>query len=272
MQIYQDEEFSSLNSTSAESFSAKALVAEFIEWLDYAENQLDSVCYCAKIASSTSGVAESQKLPHTEAPTAADTTGAAVTVSSSSSFHPSDDLADCRSASDHGDKCADVNRSAVLQHCAKKKKSDAGVNEQNEGKAVGQQSVAVIDHEDSELEDEKVEGDEKEMKQEEEEEEVVVGEERKEEGEDAVDVEEEEEEDDEDAFFEDEEAEELMMSLRPERQFRGSNSRKTTRLCLSETVADWSVILARFKVSAPISSLAVLNQPTSQYWCCMLIY
>nr|XP_027196214.1 uncharacterized protein DDB_G0286591-like [Dermatophagoides pteronyssinus] len=56
-----DEEFSSLNSTttnnnesmngtSSTSYTAKALVAEFIEWLDYIENQLDSVCYCAKIA------------------------------------------------------------------------------------------------------------------------------------------------------------------------------------------------------------------------------
>ncbi|KAI2804247.1 hypothetical protein BLOT_003226, partial [Blomia tropicalis] len=50
---HSDEEFSSLNSTSAECFSTKALVAEFIEWLDYAENQLDSVCYCAKIATSS---------------------------------------------------------------------------------------------------------------------------------------------------------------------------------------------------------------------------
>lgn len=37
------------------SFTAKALVAEFIEWLDYIENQLDSVCYCAKIAQDING-------------------------------------------------------------------------------------------------------------------------------------------------------------------------------------------------------------------------
>ena len=165
-------------------------MAEFTEWLDYAENQLDSVCYCAKIATSSSDTQQSVK---------------------ATSSHPCNNLADCRTANDLSDKCFDVNNS--VSHCANGEL--LSVNEQLL-KVIGQNVVInhELPHEDDQSQSEN-------------------------------------EIEDQDAFYEDEEeAEELMMSLRLDTETAKRNNSTRTKLCLSETVADWSVILARYKVSA----------------------
>lgn len=217
----QDEEFSSLNSTSAECFSTKALVAEFIEWLDYAENQLDSVCYCAKIATSSTlcDKPNIEKLSDD------------YTEDHSCEEQSCDNNLDCVNNGSTPLNCH-IRSDALVDGCVNEQQRQ----QQHQRRKVVEQNVVIGlgQHETDDVgdvdngcnsyatEDHEYEG---------------------------VDV-----------FYDDDDDDvddELMMSLEMTTATSSSQPKSTksnnptpTKPCLSETVADWSVILTRYKVSA----------------------
>ena len=189
--MFQDEEFSSLNSTSTtENYSAKALAAEFIEWLDFIDNRLDSMCYCAKIASPS------------HLTSVVDTT---VSDNNNSHCQPSSDEIPVESQCDN-------QRSDVDYIVSEDQLS--GIDEEEE---VEEEENISDNHDDKQVSEDDVE---------------------------------------------DPEAEELAMSLLPVAAIKAKKP-YTNKSSIPETLADWSVILARHKVSDKFIILIF----GCRYWC-----
>lgn len=167
-------------------------MAEFIEWLDYIENQLDSVCYCAKIA-----------------------TAAAASSTSSASTNAA------RSVSERESKISDHSPIAATSDCHSSSELSLSRVSQKPASSLHIDSAGVEEKHLTEIEE-------------------IPAFHVVEEGE-------------EEAIDEDVEAEELLMSLQPmtSSKLRASS----TKLCLPETVDDWTVISARHSVSGLLINL-----------------